>query len=358
MAIYRISRIGPEKKQKQMKKLAETTFKEQNMVEQDVQDLLMQDGNIAAIAPGVLVVCEKYNKWEGSQREMDLLGVDHQANLVVIELKRVKDGGHMELQAIRYASMIQSLSFDELVDVYAEYESISKSAAEAKLLRHFDWNEPNREEFGENVKIILASADFNSELATSVLWLNEKYNMDIRCVRMCPYQDLDSDKIFLDIQTIIPLSEAEDYQRIRAKKETIRREAKENRIRYNIKVGGKSYENQPLNRMMFHFIAAALRANGTPKQIREFCKAANKSSPLKDYEGKLDSEEMAQKLQGESKEPRILTRFYIRDDQLIYKGGRTYAVSAGWDSESALPVIAELQKKFPELKIEYKQVGN
>ncbi len=326
-------------------------------MEQDVQNLLTDGNNIEAIAPGVLVVCKKYNKWEGSQREMDLLGVDEEANLVVIELKRVKDS-HAELQAVRYASMIAGLTFDELVDVYAECKNVSKDEAQAALLSHFHWDEPKKGEFGENVKIILASADFNSELATSVLWLNEKYNMDIRCVRMRPYQDHASGPIFLDIQTIIPLPEAEDYWQIQAKKETIRREAKENRIRYNIQAGSKSYDNQPLNRMMFHFIAVALRANGTPEQIREFCKEAGRSSPLKDYEGKLDSQKMRKMLCDGSKDPRAESRYYTDDDELIYKDGRTYTVSTGWVKDSALMVAENLKKTFPELGIEYKQVGH
>jgi hypothetical protein len=44
--------------------------------------------------------------WEDSSRSIDLLCIDKQANLVVIELKRTEDGGHMELQAIRYAAMV------------------------------------------------------------------------------------------------------------------------------------------------------------------------------------------------------------------------------------------------------------
>jgi len=31
---------------------------------------------------------------------------------VVIELKRTNDGGHMELQAIRYASMVSAMTFE------------------------------------------------------------------------------------------------------------------------------------------------------------------------------------------------------------------------------------------------------
>ena len=353
MAIYRIS---PDKKQ--MKKLAETTFEAQDMMEQDVQNLLTQDGNIEAIAPGVLIVSEKFklSHW-GSRREIDLLGVDRQANLVVIELKRVKDGGHMELQAIRYASMIANLTFDELVDVYAEYKSLRKSDAEKYLLRYFDWDEP-KGEFGENVKIILASADFNSELTTSVLWLNDNYNMNIHCVRMCPCQDADT--TFLDIQTIIPLPEAEDYQKRRAKKNEIRRESQRDRSRYNIEVDGKSYENLPHNRMMLHLIVAALGSSkGTPEKIQELCKEAGKSGSLKSFDGELNAQQVRQSLREKSTDSRRDTRFYAEsDDQLVHKGGFTYVVSSEWNSTPASETAKKLKEAFPELEIRYERVGH
>lgn len=363
MAIYRIS---PDKKK--MQKLAGTSFEEQDMMEQDVQNLLTQDGNIEAIAPGVLIVCEKYNKWEGSQREMDLLGVDQQANLVVIELKRVKDGGHMELQAVRYAAMIANLTFDELVDIYAKYrysrnddseESSSKSKAQKDLLSHFGWSEPKPEEFGEYVKIVLASADFSKELTTSVLWLNDNYDMGIRCVRMRPYQDQDTDTIFLDIQTIIPLPEAEDYQHGREKKNKIRREANRNTDRYNINVAGETYENLSHNRMMLHFIVAALKSSdGTPEKIRELCKEAGTSSPLKSFKGILTAEAVRQELSRSSKDPRIGSRFYAEsDDQLVHRDDVTYVIRQGWNSVDALAVAEKLKSEFPELGIEYERAG-
>ena len=48
-------------------------------------------------------------------------GIDRNANLVVIELKRTEDGGHMELQAIRYAAMISTLTFGQVVETYGRY---------------------------------------------------------------------------------------------------------------------------------------------------------------------------------------------------------------------------------------------
>jgi len=69
----------------------------------DLQQLLRDQ--VEVIGPDVLVISEEFGGWEDSKRRIDLLGIDRDANLVVIELKRTEDGGHMELQAIRYAAI-------------------------------------------------------------------------------------------------------------------------------------------------------------------------------------------------------------------------------------------------------------
>ena len=89
------------------------------MKERHLQALLKSE--IEVISPDTLVVAEEFCDWEGSQRRIDLLGIDRDANLVVIELKRTKEVGHAELQAIRYAAMISTMTFDKLVEVYGGY---------------------------------------------------------------------------------------------------------------------------------------------------------------------------------------------------------------------------------------------
>src|SRR5580700_1487646 len=96
------------------------TFASQNILErEDLQRILRT--HIEAIAPETLVLAEEFSDWEGSWRSIDLLCIDKKANLVVIELKRTEDGGHMELQAIRYAAMVSLLTFDEAVQTYEKY---------------------------------------------------------------------------------------------------------------------------------------------------------------------------------------------------------------------------------------------
>ena len=119
--------------------------------------------------------------------EIDLLAIDKDANLVVIELKRTEDGGHMELQAIRYAAMVSAMTFEKATDVLSEYLRQHGKDQDAKqtILDFLEWDESNDNDFAQDVRIFLAAAEFNKELTSSVLWLID-HGIDIRCVRLKP----------------------------------------------------------------------------------------------------------------------------------------------------------------------------
>jgi hypothetical protein len=89
--------------------------------------------------------------------------------------------------------------------------------SQGKLLALLDWEETSTESFGEDVRIVMISAEFSKELTTSVMWLNDR-ELDIRCVKMVPYQD--ADRVLVDVQQVLPLPEAVDYQvKIREKEQ-------------------------------------------------------------------------------------------------------------------------------------------
>lgn len=48
------------------------------------------------------VIAEELRQWEEARRGIDLLALGLPGRLVVIELKRTEDGGHMDLQSLRY----------------------------------------------------------------------------------------------------------------------------------------------------------------------------------------------------------------------------------------------------------------
>ncbi len=198
--------------------LNSTTFAAKRIKErEDLQRVLRDRIDIAAV--DVMVLAEEFQDWSDSQRRIDLLGLDRDANLVVFELKRMNDGSHMELQAIRYAAMVSTMTFEQAVAAHEHYLSSRghDRAARDTILAFLGWDEPDDESFGADVRIVLVSANFSSEITTSALWLNQR-GLDIRCVRLAPYE-LDG-RILIDSQQVLPLPEASEYQvRIRNKEQ-------------------------------------------------------------------------------------------------------------------------------------------
>jgi len=209
------------------RRIDETSLAEMKLKERgDLQRLLR--AQIEVLGDDLYVIAEEFGDWEDSRRRIDLLAIDKNANLVVIELKRTNDGGHMELQAIRYASMVSTMTFSRAVEIHAEFlTQIGKKADEAKqsLLDFLGLDEPDEETFAADVRIILVSEDFGKELTTAVLWLRD-HDIDICCVRLKPY--LNGETRLIDVQQIIPLPEAIDYQvQVRVKEQQGKKERAE-----------------------------------------------------------------------------------------------------------------------------------
>lgn len=99
-----------------------TTFSREEVLERAGLQRVLRD-HVNVVAPGVLVVAEEFAAFEDARRRIDLLGVDQEGNVVVVELKRTSDGGHLELQALRYAAMVSAMTFDDLATALARYRA-------------------------------------------------------------------------------------------------------------------------------------------------------------------------------------------------------------------------------------------
>jgi hypothetical protein len=118
----------------------------------------------------------------------------------------------MELQAIRYAAMVSTMTFQRAVDIHSAFlRSLAEdpTSAQDRILGFLNWDEPDEERFATDVRILLVAEGFGRELTTAVLWLRER-DLDIRCIRLHPYSD--GAHRYVDVQQIIPLPEANDYQ--------------------------------------------------------------------------------------------------------------------------------------------------
>ncbi len=223
--------------------LPSTTFQQENLWERrDLQRLLK--ANIEAIGENIMVIAEEFDEWSESGRRIDLLAIDRDANLIVIELKRTDDGGHIELQAIRYAAMVANMTWDQAKTAFQQYLSDNSIDldAEEKICEFLNWDIPRKDDFAQNVRIILASANFSKEITTSVLWLNDR-DLDISCVRLSLHKI--DDKLILNTDQIIPLPETENYQidvRQKRREERVSRSAKKDRSLFSLSFSGEIYE--------------------------------------------------------------------------------------------------------------------
>jgi len=200
----------------------------------DLQRLLRV--HMAALVPDVLVIAEEFGDWEDSRRRIDLLGLDRQANLVVIELKRGDTGVHMELQAVRYAAMVSTMTFDQAVAAYASHLGEPDLEARDRILGHLGWSDANDDEFAQDVRLVLLSEDYSRELTSSILWLNGK-GLDITAFRVGAYKL--GQRLLMEFQQIIPLKEAEDYQVKVRNKQLVEQSARRAQVAWN----GEFYAN-------------------------------------------------------------------------------------------------------------------
>lgn len=188
--------------------IPQTTFMAEKMLERkDIQRLLCED--ISPISEGIMVIAKEFCDWEDSKRSIDLLCLSRDADLVVIEIKRTEDGGHMELQAIRYAAMVSSMTFETVCREYANLKGLEIEIAKREVFEFLGQDQEEENVMSGDVRIILVSGDFSTEITTSVLWLNRQ-GLDVKCIRLRPYRV--GDDVLIDATQIIPLPEAADYE--------------------------------------------------------------------------------------------------------------------------------------------------
>ncbi|MBR9801580.1 hypothetical protein GYB59_07725 [bacterium] len=326
MAIYEITAD-------EFRKIDETSFSSVGVRErQDMQRLLR--GQIEIVSPDTLIIAEEFSQWEDSNRRIDLLGIDKDANLVVIELKRTEDGGHMELQAIRYAAMVSAMTFDRVAEVYSDYLTRNDEPGDTRalLLDFLEWEEPDEDRFAQDVRVVLVSAEFSKELTTSVIWLNER-GLDIRCIRIKPYRD--GARILADVQPIIPLPEAEDYRvRLKEKQQKERASRKYNMdfTKYDLTLNGQKHERLS-KRLAVYKAVSFLIERGHHPEIVAAAIPWKRNSMFRIEEGTLASDEfVSRQVAGAKNGGRAFEekRFYCGDDELFHVDGKTYCCTNQW----------------------------
>lgn len=298
--------------------ILKTSFTKEAFYErQHIQSALAK--KIEVILDDVIIISEEFSEWVDSQRRIDLLAIDKEANLVVIELKRTDTGEHMELQAIRYAAMVSTLTFKRTVEIYQSYLSSKgfvDEIAEHKILDFLGWDEP-KQDFAIKTKIVLVSNNFSKEFTTSVMWLNNNYGMDIKCLRLLTYKH--ENETLIDVQQIIPLPEAESYQikiRQQSEEREVVRDSYKDYTQYNFE--GVNYSKR---RLVFAVVNGWFNTN-KPKTFEELISVF--SMPRL-----FDTLQNAR----ETRQRQGISRHFLEEHEIfILPNGEQYALSNQWGS--------------------------
>ncbi len=329
------------------------TFGALNLRERsDLQRLLREHPE--ALDDDLMIIAEEFGEWEDSRRRIDLLAIDRQRRLVVIELKRTEDGGHMELQALRYAAMVSAMTFDEVVSVYARHhgQSADLSTAREDLVAFLDVDEADDEVvISSESRIILVAADFGIEITTTVLWLNNFDGLDVRCVRMAPYE-LDG-QVLIDITQVLPLPETRDYQ-VRLRKKEIARERntigtdRRDFTRYHVVVDGQ--ESDPLSKR--HALRTMITELGNRGVEYEKMAALLFNRALRSVPGQItDEEALVDALAADH--PTAKPRSWFVEYPII-DGDRTWVVFRKWDGTTSVDALEKLSSAFPDAGVGFR----
>lgn len=297
---------------------------------------------ISAITPGVatMVLAEEFGDWVGANRRIDLLCLDKDRKLVVVELKR-EDGASMELQAIRYAAMISAMRFEQAVEAHRKYlANIGSTNDPEEAIRDFlELDDGERVELDEEVRIVLAAASFGTELSTTVLWLN-KQGLDLRCVQMRPH--LLDGRLLLDVQQVIPLPEAAQYQvaiREKEAQQAVVRSSERNMTKYNLSIDGRTFANLAGRRVVYEIIAEALR-QGVKLDAIAGALPSKGDSVFLSAPGQLSEAQLLERTGNPG------SGYFSQDSMLLHAEGRTLAVSKRW-GDQVMDAISSITDLLP-----------
>jgi hypothetical protein len=193
------------------------------------------------------------------------------------------------------------------------------------------------------------------EITTSVLWLNER-DLDIRCVRLRPYNL--GERTLLDIEQVLPLQEAREYQIQLRKKAAEERQAQERRSdwsKYDLRIGDKVYSDLR-KRQLFLLAVRALIDHGVSVTDLQKIIAPRKFLGVP---GKLSADEfrfLASTMKTKNGASYDFRRFYATDGDLFFSEGMTWALSNQW-SISRLPELDQLIGKYPQAQLSYTRVN-
>jgi hypothetical protein len=141
--------------------------------ERKLEDVLAKD--ITILSEDILLIGRQIQTDYG--KFIDMLAIDQDGNLIIIELKKNRTPRDVVAQAIDYASWVQNLSYDQILNLYEEKNDVPLEEAFAEK---FDSSLPDK--LNDTHQIMIVSAQLNSETERIINYLSYNFDVPINAV--------------------------------------------------------------------------------------------------------------------------------------------------------------------------------
>jgi len=198
------------KEQNTIQEMEEKTFSELGFKEREhLQKWIVNSPD--ALGEELLIIQEEFDGFDDTKERLDLLALDKSGNTVIIENKLDDSGRDVTWQILKYASYCASLSKQQLRAIYQDYLNkinIKEDAGDnlSEFLNGADFEEL---QLNKHQRLVMVAGSFRKEVTSTVLWLLNNYKVRIQCFKATPYSY--ENQLFLNIEQIIPIKEAEEY---------------------------------------------------------------------------------------------------------------------------------------------------
>jgi hypothetical protein len=199
-----------DKNKNRVTKIQTENFQNSGIRERDhLQEWIANDPNF--FDEELLIIQKEFDGFDDTRERIDLLALDKFGDVVVIENKLDDSGRDVLWQVLKYAAYCSGLSRNHIKDIYQRYldKTSPGEDAEANIIEFLEANDFPEIELNKNQRIIMVSGNFRKEVTTTVLWLLNNSQLTIQCYKVTPY--VWQDQMFLNVEQIIPIKEAEEY---------------------------------------------------------------------------------------------------------------------------------------------------
>lgn len=204
--MFRIDQVNNTIQPLRMRSFAELGFRERSNLQEWVSKYP------SCLGEDLLILQKEFAGFSDTMERLDLLALDKEGRLVIIENKLDDTGRDVTWQAIKYASYCASLKTDNICTIYQEHlQRSGQEGLASELIADFldvdDLSEITLNR-GLTQRIMLVAAQFRKEVTSSVLWLSN-FKLQIQCFKVTPWSM--GDDLFLNVEQIIPVKDAQDF---------------------------------------------------------------------------------------------------------------------------------------------------